>query len=87
MLPGFWDAVLRGRHKCLSSNNAGVGSGHSAGWVLAEKVAGVGGIPCGSSNLERKQGLFPAVDYWSFPLDYLITESDIFESAGKQMTL
>lgn len=63
MLPGFWDAVLRGRHKCLSSNNAGVGSGHSAGWVLAEKVAGVGGIPCGSSNLERKQGLFPAVDY------------------------
>lgn len=63
MLPGFWDAVLRGRHKCLSSNNAGVGSGHSAGWVLAEKVAGVGGIPCGSSSLERKQGLFPAVDY------------------------
>lgn len=63
MLPGFQDAVLRGRHKCLSSNIIGVGSGHSAGWVLAEKVAGVGGIPCGSSNLERKQGLFPAAVY------------------------
>lgn len=63
MLPGFQDAVLRDRHKCLSSNRTGVSSGHSAGWVLAEKVAGVGGIPCGSSNLERKKGLFSAADY------------------------
>lgn len=43
LLPGFWDAVLRDRHKYLSSNSAGVGSGHGAGWVLAEEVAGLGG--------------------------------------------